>query len=343
MRQLTLWSVTLASCGVFLGQQALAGDRVLKRDAVAEKLVRQKAHQVKKAVQQEHPECTAKTLKGFGLPSYACKIRILTAAAQAIEIPTDREPKKNKGLKQRAALVAAASRLGLAAANYTPINKVEDLEKNRFKAQALSCSSVESLYDVLLAMPDDSLAKVALKDIEALPDPLKGKPLKDNVCACLTSAQKLGDSAFLSPSDTLLAGVKRTLYSRGCFLDVEAGSSTLVDLKRGNPGVSPDSRAGTTAVGRVEQARTFATSRAFQLKHCVEKYGGRRGRGADQDKLQRCTCGITAKWRFPKSEKDDTEIEFPLIKDMASYSLSIEASGAVKECRVDVTANGKKQ
>lgn len=312
-----------------LADPAAAQERVLRAVPAAGPLV-SKARSAR-AVQTAHPECTAEVLRGRTPEGYLCQVRVLAAEADTIAVPASPAPKSNSALKRRAALAAAACNLGAALAAYHPVNARSGLDRERFAARALGCRAVGSLYDALVALPAGSAVTSALEGDVALPAGWAGKPLKDVVCGCGREAAHLGEAAFISPDDALLNTTQRDLYARGCFLDVKAGSSSLVDLKRVAPGTGPSS-APDAASDRASVVRQYVQSHEAQYKHCAERARGRRP--TEPAKLESCMCDVVTRWRLPKADPGSPAREVSVATSAGSFDIGVEASGQVASCHL---------
>ncbi|MBN2359959.1 MAG: hypothetical protein JXR83_10945 [Deltaproteobacteria bacterium] len=317
----------VAACGLTVPAQAQ--DRVLRALPEATALVA-KAKALR-SIQSAHAECTAAAIRSRTPKGYLCQVRVLVEEADAIVISASPGPKANGALRRRAALAAAACSIGSALTDYRPVNAVAGLDRLRFEARALGCRAAGSLYDALLALPPGSPASRALEGDRALPLDWAGRPLKEVVCSCDSEAARLGDAAFVPPDDGLLIATKRALYARGCFLDVKAGGSSLVDLRRGGSGIGPASAPGA-ADDRAAAVRRYARSHEFQIKHCIERAGDRRP--TDSGKLETCLCEIAGKWRLPKSAGGATGVDIAIGDGPHSFRLDVDSDGRVSACRL---------
>lgn len=335
--QTTTAGLTLAAFGlVFFGARVEAADRVLRKVPVAEKALRRVPAKLRRNYSKEHQDCNKKVLRQRSPQAYICKIAMLNQAAAALSIDPKRPYKKNKKLRQALQMALASRSLAMAVGDYKPVNAVEGLDKKRFLARAQACVGMGYLYDKLAALPGDKAASALLKADAKFPAPLNKKDFKDLVCRCSAKAEHLGQGAFIAADDALFAETKRSQYARGCFLDVKAGSSSLVNLKRTTPGAGPALAVGMSGAGlRVDDLTRVAKGRSFQFEHCLDRLGNRRRRKADLGKLRSCVCDVTKRWRFAKNDKDEqTSVRVNLVENQFDYILQVDAAGEVSDCDV---------
>ena len=320
-----------------LGTSAVAdaADRVLRRNPQADRLVQQHRAAEQASLTAVAPECTAATLKAHSVIGVRCRILLLRLAATRLDVTGEDEKPRAKALRKRSELAVAALELGQAVADYTPVNRIDGLDRQRFEAKALSCQALGELYDVLTALPADHPSAVALRAQAGQPGPLEQKPMKDVVCGCASSAVQLASSAFVAPSDPLHNETQRALYTRGCFLDVEAGRSSLVDIKRDAPGSGPASMPDSPgSADRGAELRRIAASRDFQLGHCKERVAQRRQRAVDREGLERCVCEVASKWRFGPGDGAPRTATVELAPGQVTYTLTVEVDGKVSACSI---------
>lgn len=310
-------------------------DRVLRRVPHAEKALRKVSARQRAALHKAQPHCQAKLIKQRSPESYLCQIQLLVQRADGIHFAADRPLAANKSLRQRLKAVLAAYYLAQALGDYKPVNPAPGLDKQRFEAQARACESLGRLYDQLSGLPVDAAASQLLKPNPGYPQPLQTKTFKALSCACSAEAEHLAQAAFVSPDDPLHASAKRSQYSRGCFLDVKAGSSSLVNLQRSKPGGGPRLATGPLASDRGSEIIRIATSRAFQFEHCKHRLAQRRTRKVDLPKLESCVCEVAQRWRFARTDNEaSVEVDVPLVAEQFLYHLTVGADGKVSACAV---------
>ncbi|MFH1809262.1 MAG: hypothetical protein ABIJ09_10995 [Pseudomonadota bacterium] len=340
MHRVTASLVLLALPTLAVPSQAT--DRVLRKETRAAQLARQQPQVAVEELTKKAPECTRRVLKGYDVAAYRCQILMLHQAAKALDVGATEEKARDKATRKRVELSLAALALGQAVADYSPVNRIEGLDRLRFETMALACQPLGELFDTLNALPADHPSAAMLHSQPSLPKPLDQKSMKDVVCSCASTAVDMAGAAFVPPSDLLHNDTQRSLYARGCFLDVEAGRSSLVDVQHKSPGVGPSSAPDRPAVAnRAADLARVATTRDFQLGHCRERLGQRRQRSVDQAGLERCVCEVANKWRFSRAEGEATAVELVLVPDKVRYTLTVEADGKVSACSVALVEEKK--
>jgi hypothetical protein len=333
MQRTVLLAVFLSTLG--FAPAARAADRVLRRCPQADRLVQQHLAAEQRSLAAAVPECTAAALKARDVAGARCRIMLLRQAAAHLDVSSVDEKARSRALRKRSELAVAALELGQAVADYSPVNKIEGLDRQRFEAKALSCQALGELYDALAALPANHPSAIALHAQGGQPAPLDHKPMKEVVCGCASAAVQLASAAFVPPSDPLHNETQRALYARGCFLDVEAGRSSLVDIKRDAPGSGPASIPGPAGAGdRSAEIRRVAASRDFQLGHCKERVAQRRQRSIDREGLERCVCEVAGKWRFGPGDAALPAVDVELVPGQVNYQLTLDGDGKVSACSV---------
>lgn len=247
-----------------------------------------------------------------GITALPCRLALVGTLVRA-------SPTSATELKAHQALLTDVLDAAAWVSAWEPDRPVPGMRRNRLDAHRRACGVA---FDGVARL-EGVTAPDLLADARSA-----GATLRAGACACAQRTVSLAVGADAPPDEQ--AEIQGLITSQRCLLTTDQPSTAPPrgpdDLSRGSA-ITQQAAAAATPAGRL---LAFADSRRVELQRCIDK-GMSGGRIVAAEKLERCACGVVARWKLPLTKQDPRiEVELPLT-DGARLPLVIDG-GVVTTC-----------